>query len=385
MAGFFTAPRFAWGPGAVEQLSGIEVARALVAVDPAVARADGHRRVVEELAKTDAAVEVVVLDAAPDHEAAVRALAERLGQIGADTLVAVGGGRAIDAAKGARLLAARPTTTLGALPPVLELAEPGPVRLIAVPTTSGSGAEASGTADLWDAAGRPVEPTHRALAPAWALVDAAMARGLPTERIVDGALESAALAIEAYVSAWTNPFSDALARDAATTVVRRLPSALRWADDAGARADLHYAASRAGLAVANAQRGLAHALARALEPATDLPYGRLLGIALPFVLEFDHPSARERLEELARTVAVPDETGRIAVVPWPLKLRRLYDLVRFPADLAAAGVPRARVDDGLPRIVERTLGSPAVLANPRVPSAADVAAIVRAMAGPGAD
>jgi alcohol dehydrogenase class IV len=382
MAGYFTAPRIAWGPGAVEQLSGLGLKRVLVVVDPAVAQRDGARRVLEELAKSETVVETATAAAPADRTDHVRALADRLAATGVDGLVAVGGGRTLDAAKAARFLVGHPGVAPEALPPVLD---PGPspsIRLIAVPTTSGSGSEASWSADLRTEAGDPVELAHRSLVPDWAFVDPAFAERLEPELVVDGALETLAQAVEAYLSAWSNPFSDALAIDAAATVVRRSTHVLRWSDDPEARAALHYAATNAGLAASNAQRGLAHALARALGPTTGLAYGRLLGILLPFVLEFDHSSARERLEALGLAVAAPDDSGRIASVPWPLRLRRLYDLLRFPADLRAAGVALEVVERDRATIVARTLRSPATLANPRVPSASEVDALLSAALGP---
>ncbi|HTT15497.1 MAG TPA: iron-containing alcohol dehydrogenase [Thermoplasmata archaeon] len=383
MAGFFLAPRIAWGPGAIEQLSGLGIARAFLLVDPAVAAHEGPRRVAEELAKAGSVVATVADLAAPDRVPTVRALADRLRASGADGLVAVGGGRTLDAAKAARLLASEPTLDPEALPPDLDEGGGLPTRLVAIPTTSGSGSEASWSADLEAADGRPIELAHRAMVPDWALVDPAFAEPLPPERLLDGALETAAQAIEAYLSAWANPFSDALAVHAATTVVRRTGHALRWnTDDPEARAALHYAATAAGLAASNAQRGLAHALARALVAPTGLPYGRLVGIVLPFVLEYDQPGARERLEALGLAVALPDDAGRLASPPWPQRLRRLYDLWRVPTDLKAAGVPSEPVERHRAAIVAATLRSPAVLANPRVPSEPEVEALLHAVLGP---
>ncbi|MGA8543497.1 MAG: iron-containing alcohol dehydrogenase [Thermoplasmata archaeon] len=378
MTGFFTAPRIAWGPGAIEQLSGLGARRALVIVDPNVARRGGERRVVEELAKSDTHVEVIVDGEAPDRLDSVLVLKERLRSTAPDWIVAVGGGRTLDGAKAARLAAERPELDLEQVTPAQELPDPPRVRVAAIPTTSGSGAEASWSADLVATDGRPVEIAHRAMIPEWALVDAGFAAGLSPDRIADGAFETAGLAIEAYLSAWSNPFSDALALDAAATVARRLPHALRWSDDPDAKAALHFAATAAGLAASNAQRGVGHALARALVQPSGLPYGRLLGVLLPLVVEFDHPSARDRLEMLALSVAAPEETGR---TPLAVRVRRLAELARSPATLRAAGAPAARIESLRATIVERTLRSPAVLANPRVPTAQDVEALLDAALG----
>jgi alcohol dehydrogenase class IV len=378
MTGFFTGPRIAWGTGAIEQLSGLGARRALVVVDPVVARRHGERRVLEELAKSDTHVEVVSDVENPDHLEETSRLRDRIRTYAPDWVVALGGGRMIDAAKCARLGAERPDLMVEGISPLIEFPDPPRTRLAALPTTSGSGAEASWTADLVGTDGTPLEVANRALVPEWALVDAHLADGLSPDRIVDGAFEAAALAVEAYVSAWSNPFSDALAVDAAATVVRRLPHALRWSDDPDAKAALHYAATAAGLAASNAQRGVTHALARALGESTGLPYGRLMGIVLPFVAEFDLPSARDRFEALSVAFAAPEESGR---VPVPLRLRRLADLAHLPATLRAAGIAAERVESSREVIVGRTLRSPAVLANPRVPTREDVDGLLSAVLG----
>jgi len=380
MAGYFTAPRIAWGPGAVEQLSGLGAHRALLVVDPIVARRAGERRVVEELAKTETHLEVVTDLDPPGAPDSVRALRERIAAYGPDWLVVVGGGATMDTAKAARLWAERPEAPLEQLAAVSEFPDPPRTRVACLPTTSGSGSEASWTADLVGSDGAPIELAHRALVPDWALVDASLAAGLSLDQVADGAFETLALAAEAYLSAWSNPFSDALAADAATTVVRRLPHALRWSDDPEARAALHYAATAAGLAASNSQRGVAHALARALAPPSGLSYGRLLAILLPLALEFDHPSARDRLEALAVALAPAEDGGRTPL-PLPTRVRRLAEAAHLPATLRAAGADTGRVERDRETVVAHALRSPAVLANPRVPTREELGDIVRAAVG----
>ena len=382
MTGFFTSPRVAWGPGAVEQLSGLGARRALLIVDPVVAGAGGHRRVAEELVKSETVVEVVTAASDADHVSVVETLARRFTDFGPDWLVAVGGGRTLDGVKAARLLYERPDLSLRSVSPVFELPEPPRSRLVAIPTTSGSGSEASWAVDLVGSEGEPFELAHRSFVPDWAIVDATFSETLPNDLRRDGGVEALGQAVEAYLSAWSNPFSDALALSVSRTMFERLPHAIRWSDDPEAKEEAHYAATLAGLAASNAQRGVAHALARALVAPTGLPYARLLGIALPSVLDFDQPSARDRLESLGSGVRRPDETSP---VPLASRLRKFYELLRFPADLGAAGVPPERLTDDRARIVARVLRTPGVLANPRVPSAADVDALLTSIAtGPAA-
>ncbi len=383
MSGFFLSPRIAWGPGAIEQLSGLGAKRALLVVDRALAQHPGPRRVAEELAKSDTVVEVLEAPESPQSLAAVAGLSDRARAGGADWIVAIGGGRLLDAAKAARFAVDRPGGDLAAVTPIAEAPERPACRLVAIPTTSGSGAEATSVVDLVTEDGTPIEVAHRALLPDWALVDPALATERPAEAVVDGGCEALGLAVEAYLSAWSNPFSDALAVDAALTVLGRLAHAIRWSEDPDARAALHYAATGAGLAAGNAQRGVAHALARALERPTGLPYGRLLGLALPYVLDFDQTGARERLEALAFRARERDERGELSLAG---RVRRLGEHVRLPPTVAAAGGNVERALAELDRVVADGRRSPAILGNPRVPTEADVRALLLQVLGraPGA-
>ena len=386
MSGFFTGPRIAWGIGALQQLSGLSAHRALVVVDATVAPKESARRVVEELAKSETSVKVMTLPEAPDRVDRVEEIVRELERSTADWVIALGGGRTLDATKAARLAFERKDVPLTEVTPMLDLPDPPHVRLAAIPTTSGSGSEASATVDLVTAEGAPFEIVHRGLTPDWALVDPSFAAALPPALLQDGAFETCAQGLEAYVSAWANPFSDALALDAIATVLERLPHALRWSDDPEAKAALHYAATSAGLAASNAQRGIGHALARALVGPTGLSYGRLLGMLLPLVLEFDRPAARERIERLTPAVT-RSEAG--AQGSFPNRVDRLLELFRVPRDLAAAGVDLARIESARDAIATHALASPAALANPRVPSRTDVTTLldrllVRSPSGPGA-
>ncbi|MGA7476869.1 MAG: iron-containing alcohol dehydrogenase [Thermoplasmata archaeon] len=373
MTGFFTAPRIAWGPGAVEQLSGLAARRAFLVVDPAVASHRGHQRVVEELAKSSTVVEVFEAGPEVDRLDSVMELAKRLGDFGPDWLVVLGGGRTLDGAKAARLVFERPDLSLAELTSVFEFPDPPRCRLVAVPTTSGSGSEASWSVDLRSMEEEPVELAHRGLVPDWALVDVGFAETLSNDLLRDGGFEALAQATEAYLSAWANPFSDALALSVARTIFERLPHALKWSDDPDAKEAVHYAATLAGLAASNAQRGVGHALARALVRPTGLPYGRLLGMLLPHVLEFDRPSARDRVETLALVVRSADDR---ASVPLGTRVLRLLETLRAPGSLSAAGVDRSQLDAARPTIVANTLRSPAVLANPRVPGPRDIESLL---------
>lgn len=365
MTAYFMAPRVAMGPGALEELARLGAHRAAVVIDPAVAPASSTARLLEEVGAGGAAVErFVVADPEPTLEAA-GALGSALRAFGPDWIVGVGGGRLLDLAKAGWVLAVRPEIDLASSTPLQPLELRPSVRFAAVPTTSGSGSDASWSAFVRSADGRPIEIASRELVPDWTLLDARLAMSLPPVRVADGGAEALAHALEATCSAWANPFADAVAREALVGVLAALPAAVKRPDDVEARSRLHHAASLAGLAASNAQLGAAHALALALGPTSRVPYGRLLGVLLPYVAEFNYPSARDRLEALAPILGGRAGSDRSAVAE---RLRALFGGAGIPRTLSAAGVPEELRRDGRTELVRRARSLSATAANPRVPS-----------------
>ncbi|MCI4352122.1 MAG: iron-containing alcohol dehydrogenase [Thermoplasmata archaeon] len=373
MMGFFTAPRICIGPGAIEQLSSLGVRRALVVVDPAVAELGTDRRVREELLKDGAEVQVsrsVRIGPTLDSlDAGAQLAAEFL----PDWIVAVGGGSTIDTAKGIWLRYARPDLGLAGLTPLTDLRLRDRARLVALPTTSGSGSEATWTAQFWNGAGRPVEIASRELIPDWALLDPTLPATMPPTVAVDSGMDALAHALEALASAWTTPFSDGLAREAVRTLTRRLPDALDHPDDVDLRGSLHSAATMAGLAVSNAQSGLVHALAHALGPRTRLAHGRLVAILLPWVLEFNFPAAREAYSSLGGVLGATSTQNAGAFADW---FRRLNSRVGVPATLAAGGVDVQNLREEMTQWVPYVRGATSFGANPRIPSPQELESLV---------
>ena len=376
MMGFFTGPKIAFGPGAVEQITGLEPREVTLLVAPAVSRLDPVRRLLawfEEFSARPAVVESSGSSPTVDEvERIDRAVAP-----GSDLLVAVGGGSLLDLAKAVRARRLRPDLPLTEWTPLLEVPRDASIRLVAIPTTVGSGSEMSGAAHLLDPSGDTREISHRSLAPEWALLDPEFARTLPGPEAVAEGAEAIAHAFEALASEWANPFSDAFARDAIALGIPALARLARQPRDVDPRSALYYAASRAGLAAANASLGLAHAFARALLP--DVPkagYARLLSCALPTVIEYNFPSKRDVYEGIAPLVPA----GNTAVFePFGARVASLLRSMGVPTDLLALGVAPDTVRGSKDRVARRVVASTSTVANPRVPSLPEAGRLLDSM------
>ena len=375
MSGFFTAPQVGWGPSALEQLSGLGARRALVVVDPALAKRAAHRRVVEELAKSETATEVWSEVRIEPTLESVEAGAEAARRHRPDWIVAVGGGSTIDSAKGIWIRYAQPDLGLASLSPLVELSLRPTCRLAALPTTTGSGSETTWVTHLRDTRGVPLEVGTRELMPDWALLEPSLLGSLSREIVAETAADAIAHALEASASEWANPFSDALARDSLGRALGALPSATRTSADPEALEQLQFAATLGGLAVANSQLGVAHALAHSIASVCDLPHARIVAALLPFAMEFNFPSARERYLALAPVLGPAAVQNRSAL---PERLRSLWRPARLPLTLPEAGLSADQVAAHRPEILERARGSPALVANPRVPSAEELGRLLDA-------
>lgn len=377
MMAFFTAPKIAWGPGAVEQLSGLGARRAFLVVDPTLARADRHRRVVEELQKSDTTVEVLAELPIEPTLSGVRDAAPRIRAFAPDWVVALGGGSTIDFAKGLWVALREPAIDLGQVGPLTELDLRRSARFAAIPTTSGSGSEVSWSATLRADDGRVVEVASRELVPDWALLDPGFPSTMPRDVTAYTAADAIAHALEAFVSAWANPFSDAAASAALGAAVAALPKVVRHPADPDARAELHAAATLAGLAASNAQLGLAHALAHALAGRFAAPHGRLVAAVLPRVVEFNFPSARDRYARLEGPMRAPGlAQNRDALAQ---RLRGLFESAGLSGGLPALGIGAAELAAARGELVARLRASPSASANPRIPSEEEAGALLDAL------
>ena len=378
MMGFFTSPRICVGPGSIEQLSSLGARRAFVLVDPAVADRGGDRRIREELLKDGAQVEVSRAVRIGPTLDSLEAGARAASAFSPDWIIAVGGGSTIDTAKGIWVRYARPDLDLTSLTPLTELRLRDRARLVAVPTTSGSGSEATWMAHFWDGQARPVELASRELIPDWALLDPSLPASMPRTVAVDSAIDALSHALEALASSWATPFSDGLAREAVTTLVRRVPDALDHPDDLELRGPVHSAATMAGLAISNAQSGLVHAIAHAVGPRTGLSHGRLVAILLPWVLEFNFPAAREAYMSLGGTLGAAAVQHATPFSEW---FRQFNARLGIPPTLAGAGVDvgklRERIEDWFPYVQSATSFG----ANPRIPSPEELAALLARASG----
>jgi alcohol dehydrogenase class IV len=374
VTGFFTAPKIALGIGSLQQLSAMNAQRVLVVADPALRGTVGEKRVLEEFEKTEARVELLRgVDREPSL-ADVKDRAPQVAEFRPDLIVALGGGRTIDLAKLSWVSYERPDLPVESVNPLVELGLRRISRMVAIPTTSGSGAEVTWTARALSDGGS-VEAASRELVPDWAVLEPTLTVSTNSVLTAQTGMDALARALEALASPWANDLTAGCAREAAAIIVSDLPRARKNPADLETRSRLQAAATLSGLAGSNASSGLTDSLAYALCVEFDRPYGQLAGALLPSVVEFNFPAAREAYASLPSVVGAGLGQNRYAL---STRLRALTGGLGAPPTLAQVGIPEPAFRERRRELVEKVRRFTSSIANPRVASADEIGRLLDA-------
>ena len=224
------------------------------------------------------------------------------------TLVAVGGGSSIDAAKGIALAAVNVERGRD-LDYRNDFAQPG-LPIVAVPTTAGTGAETNAFGVVTDPlTRRKFYVGHASTMPAAAILDPELTVGLPPAATAATGVDALTHAIESYLSIRANPWSDGIALQVIAMARAHLARSVADGADLEARSAMLLASHMAGIGMGTTGLGLAHAIGHAIGGRHDLPHGVTLAMVLPQVLRFSEPARRDRLASMAFALGAGD-TGK---------------------------------------------------------------------------
>jgi alcohol dehydrogenase class IV len=349
----FKSPEIVYGEGALDTLEQVSGRRALIVTDVTMVKLGFVDRVVGYLQRAGMETRVFAeVEPNPTYQVVLKGK-ELCLAFEPDWVVGLGGGSAMDAAKAIYVLYERPDMEVEEINPLVPLGLGKKARLMAIPTTSGTGAETTWLVVLTDQeAHKKTVLGSRENVPHLAIVDPCFTMGLPKQITADTGMDVLTHAIEGYTSLWVNDFSDGLCLAAIRLVFSYLPRA--WADgqDAEARERMHNAATIAGLGFGNSNAALAHAMGHPMSPNLGVPHGRAVGLYLPYTIQFTAGCMGHRYAEIARFLSLPASSSEEGTASLVQAVRGLAGRIGQPLTVADLGVTYQDFEAALPKMVE---------------------------------
>lgn len=402
---FKVPPKIYFEPQAIRYLTSMpDVHRVTIVTDATMTRLGFVDRISRVLQRRREPVTLQIIDNVQPEPSidSVQHGADLMRDFRPDTIIALGGGSPMDAAKVMWLLYEQPGIDFADMrqkfSDIRKRAFRFPTlgkqaRLVCVPTTSGTGAEVTPFAVISDpATGKKYPLADYALTPSVAIIDPLLTTALPPALAADSGFDALTHAIEAYVSVYANDFTDGLALHAIRLVFGHLEAAVNnRADAAEAREKMHNAGTIAGMAFGNAFLGIVHAMSHTLGATFHIAHGRTNAVLLPHVIryngtvptkltgwpKYENYRAPERFQDIARILGLPAATPAEGVESLAAAVERLRDAVGIEPTFQALGVDERAFLDALPQQALNAYEDQCAPANPRMPMLDDMQELMR--------
>lgn len=390
-------------PNAIRYLSDMpDVERVTIVTDSTMTTLGFVDKVIDVLRRRPNNVALQIIDQVEPEPSVrtVQAGAAQMRHFRPDTIIALGGGSPMDAAKVMWLLYEHPEINFSDLkqkffdvrkrafkfPTLGELAQ-----LVCIPTTSGTGAEVTPFAVISDPdAGKKYPLADYALTPTVAIVDPVLTSKMPASLAADSGFDALTHATEAYVSVYANDFTDGMALQAIRLIFDNLAQSVNGdpSDPAtrDAREKMHNAGTIAGMSFGNAFLGIVHAMAHVVGSTYHLVHGRTNATLLPHVIryngtvptkltswpKYEHYVAPERFQQIAQMLGLPASTPAEGVESYALAVEALRSKVGIPASFQAQGVVEQEFIGRLDEVAMGAYEDQCAPANPRMPMIEDM-------------
>ena len=405
MQWFKVPPKIYFEEGSIQYLEKMEgISRAFIVTDPVMVQLGNVDKVLYYLRKRERYCHSEIysdVESDPSVECIMRGV-EAMRSFQPDVIIAIGGGSAIDAAKGMWLFYEHPETDFDGLRQrfldIRKRAFKFPklgakTKLVAIPTTSGTGSEVTSFSVITDKSNGNIKYplADYSLTPDVAIIDPQFTHSMPKSIVADTGLDVLTHAIESYVSVMANDYTDGLALHAIEMVFNYLEKS--YHGDKLAREKMHNASCIAGMAFTNAFLGLNHSMAHKLGGEYHIPHGRANAILLPYVIRYNatRPTkfaafpkykeyvADERYAKIARRCGLCN-----ADTPTPQAVQALIDAVirlmkatERPLTIQACGVPEAEFMSKVTELSYKAFEDQCTTANPVYPLVSEIEALYK--------
>lgn len=382
----------------LEKMENVE--RVMIVCDPGMVQFGYADTVREVLARRSNNVKIEVFsDVEPNPSTnTVYAGTKMMVDFKPDTVIALGGGSAMDAAKGMWMFYEHPDTSFfGAKQKFLDIRKrtykidkPETTQFVCIPTTSGTGSEVTPFAVITDSETHVKYPlADYALTPDVAIVDPQFVLSVPASVTADTGMDVLTHAIESYVSVMASDYTRGLSLQAIRLVFDYLEKSTHTAD-MEAREKMHNASTMAGMAFANAFLGISHSIAHKIGGEYGIPHGRTNAILLPHVIrynakdpqkhamfpKYDYFRADTDYADIARFLGLKGKTTEELV---EALAKAVYDLgvnVGIDMNLKAQGVTQEILDNTVDRMAELAYEDQCTTANPKEPLISELKQII---------
>lgn len=369
MEQFGVRTRIIMGDG-LDTLTG-QMKKVFVVTDSFMAKSGKIDYVTSRLDRAKVSYEVFSEVSAEPDIAVVTSGVDRMLQFEPDTVICLGGGAAIDAAKAIVFIAHKAGAG-------------GKVQFVAIPTTSGTGSEVSRFAVITDPEKEVKYPlVDDSLLPDVAILDASLVVSAPPSVTADTGIDVFTHAVEAFVSTGRNDFTDACAEKAIKLVNHYLMAAYKNPNDTKARQGMHNASCLAGVAFSNAGLGLNHGMAHAMGARFHIPHGRANGILLPYVMSFNAGCAEQltptakRYARISRLLRLDTSNVRQSALNMIRTARSFIKRMNMPSTIETAGVTKEQFEAELDAMAAAAMADSCTATNPEPVTVEDIKAIYR--------
>ncbi|MGM0902238.1 MAG: bifunctional acetaldehyde-CoA/alcohol dehydrogenase [Bacillota bacterium] len=379
------------------------ISKALIVTDPGMVKLGYVDKVLYYLRKRPDYVHCEIfseVEPDPSIETVLKG-AELMANFQPDAIIALGGGSAMDAAKGMWLFYEYPDADFHGLKQkfldirkrIVKYPKLGhKAQFVAIPTTSGTGSEVTSFSVITDKKANIKYPlADYELTPDVAIIDPQFVMTVPKVVTADTGMDVLTHAIEAYVSVMANDYTDGLAMKAIQLVFEYLPRAYRDGSDEVAREKMHNASTIAGMAFANAFLGINHSLAHKLGAEFHIAHGRANTVLMPHVIrynatkpkkfaafpKYEHYIADKRYAEIAKMLDLPASTTEEGVESLVQAIIKLAKELDIPMSLETNGIDHAEFERKVDYLADKAFEDQCTTANPKLPLVTELAEIYR--------
>jgi alcohol dehydrogenase class IV len=386
----FACPLIVYGDNALDYLAQVKGKKAFIVTDKNIVKLGLAKLVTDQLDAIN--IKWKIFDEVEPEPSldTIKKGGIAVGNYQPDWVIGIGGGSCMDAAKAIICLLARPDLEPEAVSVLETFNFREKAKLMAIPTTSGTGSEATWAIVLTDTKdNRKLGLGTTEDMPDVAILDPVMVAGMPPQITGDTGMDVICHAIEGYTSTWGTSMTLGPGLIATRLTLDYLVRAYKNGNDLEARKEMMYAATLGGMSFGNSMAGLGHSTGHALGALFHIPHGRAVGLFLPYTMEYLMNGSDDTLAkyaEMARYCRVASGSDKECANALVARVRALAKEIRQPLSVKDCGIEKTKYEQSMPGLVERALNEVMTMTVTRVPGEEDLGKIFRyAYEGKGID